>query len=65
MWSECSLTCDGGIRRRTRICVNGFVNQHGCNGPVENVEDCNINVRNLTLFKILTDLYFYCYFSQA
>ena len=49
MWSECSLTCDGGIRRRTRVCVNGFVNQLGCNGPVENVEDCNINVRNLTL----------------
>ena len=40
-WSECSLTCGGGERRRSRLCIPP---QHGgkdCDGPSIDTEACN------------------------
>lgn len=43
-WSECSRTCDGGIRARSRLC-NNPPPEHGgaeCSGPDQEQEPCNL-----------------------
>uniref|UniRef100_H2Y3E3 Hemicentin-1 n=1 Tax=Ciona intestinalis TaxID=7719 RepID=H2Y3E3_CIOIN len=41
-WSDCSLSCGGGVRRQQRSCTNGFVGEPGCIGETSNDEACNI-----------------------
>merc|ERR1719313_2106109 len=44
-WEECSETCGGGDRKRTRVRkVLGLFGGDECIGPHENTESCNINV---------------------
>ena len=40
-WSECSLTCGGGERRRSRSCIPPLHGGKDCDGPSMNVEACN------------------------
>ncbi|XP_059151468.1 hemicentin-1-like [Physella acuta] len=43
LWSECSLTCGGGHRRRIRACNNPAPSGSGqpCMGSAEETENCN------------------------
>ena len=45
-WSECSKTCGGGYRKKTRECQESFnpfydVYKNPCKSPLEVVEECN------------------------
>ena len=42
-WTDCSETCGGGIRSRSRICSYPDVNNKGnyCVGSSEETESCN------------------------
>ena len=40
----CTRTCGGGLRSRSRICVNGEIGDPGCIGPLEEDETCNEQV---------------------
>ncbi|XP_061184990.1 SCO-spondin-like [Saccostrea echinata] len=42
-WEKCSLTCGGGLQKRTRTCTNPAP-QHGgasCSGADSEIQDCN------------------------
>ena len=40
-WGECSVTCGGGLRNRTRECLNPLHGGADCVGPSEQAESCN------------------------
>ena len=42
-WSECSLTCGGGVQSRTRTCTNPLPQGYGedCDGPLQETRACN------------------------
>ena len=46
-WSECSVTCDGGFRNRTRQCTSPppQYGGNGCEelGPTNGTQECNTN----------------------
>ena len=46
-WSECSVTCGGGVRSHARECQNGEPGDFGCNGPVRLSEYCQGQVSEL------------------
>ena len=44
-WSECDVTCGGGVQYRERTCEGGNVGDDGCFGPnveafICNTQDC-------------------------
>lgn len=39
-WTDCSVTCGGGSRARSRYCVNGVRGDPGCIGQVSEREEC-------------------------
>uniref|UniRef100_UPI00193A61B8 uncharacterized protein LOC120335429 n=1 Tax=Styela clava TaxID=7725 RepID=UPI00193A61B8 len=41
-WGECSAPCNGGVRSRTRGCVNGNIGDEGCDGRTEDMEACSV-----------------------
>ena len=45
-WSECSISCNGGTRIRTRTCSDPLPSCGGeeCPGDNTESEDCNVNV---------------------
>ena len=43
-WSDCSVTCDIGIRVRERICMNGLPGDPGCPGQDTEEAECNLGV---------------------
>ena len=36
-WSNCSYSCGGGVRQRSRTCTGG----NDCEGDIQEVEVCN------------------------
>ena len=42
-WSDCSLTCGGGVQTRTRTCTNPPPQGYGedCDGPLREDQACN------------------------
>ena len=42
-WSDCSLSCGGGVQTRTRTCTNPPPQGYGkgCDGPVQETRACN------------------------
>jgi len=42
-WSDCSLTCGGGVQTRTRTCTNPPPQGYGedCDGPLQETRACN------------------------
>lgn len=40
-WKDCSVTCGGGQRNRTRECNLPKHGGESCQGPVLETEDCN------------------------
>ena len=42
-WTECSVTCEGGTRMRSRVCDNPTTEGAGanCAGNITNIEECN------------------------
>ncbi|XP_052257629.1 SCO-spondin-like [Dreissena polymorpha] len=40
-WGECSVTCGGGLRNRSRDCDRPEHGGENCAGPSEQAEDCN------------------------
>jgi len=43
-FSECDVTCGGGVRTRTRSCMNGRVGQAGCTDATTDTLVCNVQV---------------------
>ena len=47
-WTEfgsCTITCGGGEKVQTRMCINGEPGEIGCDeGGVDNTEKCNTQV---------------------
>ncbi|GCC16381.1 hypothetical protein chiPu_0021853, partial [Chiloscyllium punctatum] len=43
-WSDCSISCGGGIQRRFRFCTNPRAAGNGlpCVGPEEEINPCNV-----------------------
>ena len=41
---ECSVTCGGGFQFRFRVCINGSQGEEGCQGPVEELRVCNVDL---------------------
>ena len=39
-WSECSASCDGGLRSRARTCISGEPGDIGCSGATMEQEYC-------------------------
>ncbi|ESO92405.1 hypothetical protein LOTGIDRAFT_59578, partial [Lottia gigantea] len=40
-WSECSLSCGGGISERERSCIGPEYNGKDCTGPLVETKPCN------------------------
>lgn len=45
-FSECSVTCGEGMRKRTRNCMLKGMIADGCEGPSESVESCYVPCQN-------------------
>lgn len=45
-FSECSVTCGEGVRKRTRNCVLQGMLADGCEGPSESLEPCYVPCQN-------------------
>ena len=41
VWGDCSVSCGGGLRNRTRDCINPEHGGAACEGPSEQAENCN------------------------
>lgn len=62
-YTECSVTCGGGVQSHRRFCIGGEVGDLGCVGPTEEQSFCNGNVNKyrkyilsthtITLFDVL------------
>ena len=52
-WSECSSTCSGGMRSRTRRCING----NSCTGVNVQHQECNTNVSCTRKYNITRIMY--------
>lgn len=40
-YTRCTTTCGGGLRTRSRLCINGEPGDYGCHGPVVVQSICN------------------------
>ena len=40
-WSGCDVTCGGGVKSRTRSCLNGVAGEVGCDGDISERYSCN------------------------
>ena len=40
-WSRCNLTCGGGSQGRSRDCTEPLYGGEACQGPPEEIQDCN------------------------
>ncbi|XP_053393892.1 SCO-spondin-like isoform X2 [Mercenaria mercenaria] len=40
-WQECSVTCGGGRKLRQRVCIGPYFGGAQCEGPEDDIEDCN------------------------
>ena len=58
-WSNCSASCNGGSRNRTRVCNNPSPTNGGldCVGDAEDFEDCNLHLCPGEKVQILTLIY--------
>lgn len=52
-WSECTVTCGGGVQVHSRICIHGEEGDEGCEGIRVGQEACNTQVLLITF--ILTE----------
>ncbi|WAR23497.1 SSPO-like protein [Mya arenaria] len=43
-WTECTLTCGTGSKHRNRVCDGPYLGGNDCDGPVEEVKDCNTHL---------------------
>lgn len=57
-WSECSLSCGGGVSMRTRICINGIVGDVGCEENDSQIISCNAYVSKHNYFNFNYIRYF-------
>ncbi|XP_078487990.1 semaphorin-5B-like [Ciona intestinalis] len=40
-WTDCTASCDGGLRSRSRSCTLGSPGDFGCDGPITMQDYCN------------------------
>lgn len=63
-WTTCSTSCDGGSRRRTRMCNDPLPACDGlpCNGTNTETEDCNVDLscklRQMLLYVVIYYMYY-------
>jgi len=50
-WSQCAVSCGGGIIFRVRTCMNGIVGDPGCEGPNSENQTCATNVSFVSFVK--------------
>lgn len=48
-FSECSVTCGEGVRKRTRNCMLQGIQAEGCEGPSESLEPCYVPCQNMDM----------------
>ena len=41
------MSCGGGLRARSRFCLNGLEGDEGCNGDFEDIGECQTEVSSV------------------